>query len=285
MNAGSSTELLGRMIEWAQSDLNVIALVMTGSRARRHGESVDEFSDFDLEIIAENPDQLATNDEWLRSFGPILVYLPLSEGQAHATRLVFYEDGMKVDFSLCTRERITDMLGANGLDDLYERGYRVLLDKDGITSGLPAATGGFPTTKLPTQHDFSAMVNEFWFEAAHIPRYLLRGELWVVKTRDWTMKQLLLQMLEWHAIARQERPVDVWHIGTHMKDWAGEKTWQELQAVYSHFDAPDSWRGLIATTTLFRRLAKEVATAIGIEYPAGPDTSVSGYVAGFQHRL
>jgi aminoglycoside 6-adenylyltransferase len=278
-------ELLERIVEWAQSNSNVIALVITGSRARRQGESVDEFSDFDLEIIAENPDQLATNDEWLRSFGPILVYLSLSEGQPFPTRLIFYEDGIKVDFRLCTRERISDMRGANGLDDLYERGYRVLLDKDGITSGLPEAQGAFPTTKPPTQQEFSAVVNEFWFEAAHIPRYLLRGELWVVKTRDWTMKQLLLQMLEWHAITRQKRPVDVWHIGTHMKDWADEETWQELHAVYSHFDAPDSRTGLTAMTTLFRRLAKEVATAIGIEYPAGPDTSVSGYVAGFQHRL
>ena len=26
------------------------------------------------------------------------------------------------------------------------------------------------------------MVNEFWFEAAHIPRYLLRDELWVVSS-------------------------------------------------------------------------------------------------------
>ena len=98
------------------------------------------------------------------------------------------------------------------------------------------------------------------------------------------MKQLLLQMLEWHAIACQDRPVDVWHIGTHMKDWADEQTWQELQAIYSHFDAQDSWEGLIATITLFRRLANEAAAAIGIEYPSGPDTSVSGYISGLQRR-
>lgn len=31
--------------------------------------------------------------------------------------------------------------------------------------------------------------------------HLLREELWVVKARDWTMKVMLLQMLEWHAVA------------------------------------------------------------------------------------
>ena len=284
MSAERSSGLLERVIDWAQANPNVIALIMTGSRAHAHSESVDEFSDFDLEIIAEDADQLAASDDWLRSFGQIWVSLSLSEGQPYPTRLVFYEGGAKVDFRLCTRERITAMLAANALDDLYERGYRVLLDKEGVTSGLPEASGSFPVAKLPTQQQFSAVVNEFWFEAAHIPRYLLRDELWVAKTRDWTMKQLLLRMLEWHAIARRDRPVDVWHIGTHMKDWADAKTWQELQAIYSHFDARDSWEGLIATITLFRRLANEAATAIGIEYPSGPDTSVSGYIAELQRR-
>ena len=50
------------------------------------------------------------------------------------------------------------------------------------------------------------------------------------------MKTLLLRMLEWHALARSERPVDVWHIGVHMKAWVDERTWTELHAVFSRFD-------------------------------------------------
>jgi aminoglycoside 6-adenylyltransferase len=283
VRSSSAGELLARIVEWAETNANVIALIMTGSRARGDSAFVDEFSDFDLEIIAENAAELADNDEWLRSFGPIMVCLPLSEGQAHPTRLVFYEGGLKVDFSLCTRERLMAMV--DRLNGLYQRGYRVLVDKEGVTAGLPAATGAAPSKRLPSQQVFSATVNEFWFEAAHIPRYLLRNEPWVVKIRDWTMKELLLRMLEWHAVALSGRPLDVWHIGTHMKDWVDSQTWQELQAVFSRFDRDDSWRGLLAMTALFRRLARETASATGLEYLATVDENVSGYLAGFENKL
>ena len=99
-----------------------------GSRARADGR-VDEFSDFDLEIIADQPELLAGDDAWFRCFGRVWVHLPTTIRARHETRLVFYEGGMKVDLSLCGRERVRAMVEAKTLDGLYERGYRVLLDK------------------------------------------------------------------------------------------------------------------------------------------------------------
>lgn len=276
--------LLAHIVRWAEESPNIVALILTGSRARLHA-SVDEFSDLDVEVIADDPAELIRNDAWLRRFGRVWVCLPTVKGQRYQTRLVFYEGGTKVDFSLCGRERLSAMVEAQVLDGLYERGYRVLVDKAGITSGLPAATAKFPARKLPGQEEFSAVVNEFWFEAAHIPRYLLRDELWVVKFRDWTMKTLLLTILEWHAIACNRQPVDVWHIGSHMTDWADEATWNDIHTIFSGFDARDSWHGLLATARLFRRLARETAAATGLEYPAEADESISGYLASFEERI
>jgi aminoglycoside 6-adenylyltransferase len=276
--------LVSSIAAWAEANANVLALIMTGSRVRP-GAVVDEFSDIDIEIIARDPGALITDDGWLSSFGRVWVYLPLSEGQPYPTRLVFYEGGMKVDFSLCGVERVREMAGAKALDDLYERGYRVLVDKEGMTSGLPAPSGTFPAKRLPDQEEFSAIVTEFWFEAAHIPRYLLRDELWVVKFRDWTMKELLLKMLEWHAVARSDAPVDVWHIGSHLKEWLDVVTREEIGGIFARFDARSSWDGLLATTALFRRVAAETAAALGLTYPAEMDADVSGYIATFEQRI
>jgi len=276
--------LLASIVAWAQATANVRALIMTGSRARGDGR-VDEFSDLDIEIIADDPEPLMRDDAWWRAFGRVLVHLPTIIRPRHETRLVFYEGGMKVDFSICGRERVGVMVESQALNRLYERGYRVLVDKDGITGRLPAATGSFVPNELPAQAEFVAVVNEFWFEAAHIPRYILRDELWVVKFRDWTMKQQLLKMLEWHAIARNEQPVDVWHIGTHMRDWVDETTRGEMRVIFGAFDAASSWRALLATTELFRRLATETAALAGLEYPAGTDADISAYIAGFEGRI
>ena len=284
MTSTDKDALLARIVDWARTDANVLALVMTGSRARGDGR-VDEFSDFDLEIIAERPEALIRDDAWLRGFGHVWVHLPTIIGPGHQTRLVFYEGGSKVDFSLCGVERVRQMADAGALNELYERGYRVLVDKQGITTDLRAPAGTFPVKALPAQAEFSAAVEEFWFEAAHIPRYLLRDELWVVKFRDWTMKTLLLRMLEWRAVACNERPVDVWHIGVHIREWVDAATWDEIRGVFSAFDAASSWDGLLATARLFRRLSMETATAAGLVYPAAVDDAIWEYVTSFGERI
>ena len=284
MTIADPDELLATIIAWAEANANVRALIMTGSRGRGDGR-VDEFSDIDIEIIADPLELLIDDDAWFRSLGRVWVHLPTIIRERHETRLVFYDGGVKVDFSLCGRERVSTMVESKTLDGLYERGYRVLLDKDGIAATLPAATGAFPTKELPGQADFAATVEEFWFEAAHIPRYILRGELWVVKFRDWTMKELLLRMLEWHAIARGDGPIDTWHIGTHMAAWVDDETQRELGAIFGAFDARSSWTALLATTSLFRRLATETAAATGLRYPIEADEGVSGYIDTFRERI
>jgi aminoglycoside 6-adenylyltransferase len=276
--------LLERIKDWSTASDNVVALIMTGSHARRD-DKVDQLSDLDLEIIADHPDELAADNGWLSQFGKVLVSQAFNEGQEYPTRLVFYEGGAKVDFTLASTKRLTDMVHTRKLDSLYERGYNVIVDKRGVTKNLPAATGQFPKAAPPTQQEFTAAVEEFWFEVAHIPRYLARDELWVAKFRDWTMKENLLNMLEWHAVATSGVPIDVWYIGSHMKDWVAPEIWRELHDVYSRFDSKDSWRGLLATINLFRRLATETAERSGLDYSKGIDQSVTQYITSFEGKF
>ena len=99
------------------------------------------------------------------------------------------------------------------------------------------------------------------------------------------MKTMLLRMIEWHALARSVQPIDVWHIGVHMRAWVDERTWTELHDLFSRFDAQASWDDLLATMALFRRLATETAALAGLEYAAEIDADISAYVAGLESRI
>jgi aminoglycoside 6-adenylyltransferase len=277
-------QLLEKIVAWAQHDENVLALILTGSSARVD-EHLDEFSDLDIEVVARDPSVLASSDEWFRAFGEVWVVQAFDEGQEEPSRLVFYEKGAKVDFTLAGVERVQTIVETRTLDSLYERGYRVLLDKAGITVDLPEPSGAFPIKARPDQREFLAVVSEFWFEATHIPRYLLREDLWVVKFRDWTMKEQLLTMLEWHASAAGMTPRDVWHIGSHMRDWVDADTWRHLHEVFGRFDRLDGWRALLATISLFRRLAQETAQACGLIYPQEIDDKITAYIFSFERRI
>ncbi|WP_434638932.1 aminoglycoside 6-adenylyltransferase [Klebsiella sp. I138] len=262
------SQLAARIRTWAHGNDNVRALVQTGSLARRDG-LVDAFSDLDMDIIAQDPVGMAKNDDWIHRFGEVITILHLDavDAQSWPTRLVIYAGGIKVDFTLAGLARLQKMASPAGLDPLYERGYQLLVDKDAFAKALPAATYRFPVHAMPDEQRFLARVEEFWFEAFHVPRYLARDELLLAKQRDGTMKELLLEMIEWHAIARHPEPVDIWHLGKGIRHWAGEAIWAELQATYGHFDASDARRAYQATTALYARLAREVARIQGWPYP------------------
>ncbi|MBA3275428.1 MAG: aminoglycoside 6-adenylyltransferase [Chloroflexia bacterium] len=277
-------ELIERLMAWARADENIRALVQTGSAARQDG-SADRFSDRDIEVIARDREPLLASDAWFHAIGPVMVALRLENGDFFDTRLVFYEGGRKIDFTVADRSRLDAMIGANRLDDLYARGYRVLLDKDGLAARLPASTGSAPRRALPAQDEFAATVTEFWFEVAHMPTYLVRDEGWVVKFRDWTMKEMLLRMLEWHALATGGPETDTWHIGTKLRRWVDVETWDEVHEVFSRFDRADTWRGLVATIGLFTRLTRETAAALGFAYPIQAEQSVTAYVLGFEDEI
>lgn len=261
-------KLLDSICRWASADDNVRALVQTGSLARKDGFA-DQFSDLDIEIIARNPACLETEDAWIRTIGDAITIMHLGkdEDQDWTTRLVIYEGGIKTDFTLADLSRLEEMIDEENLDPMYDRGYRILVDKDGTAKRLQQPSFGFPVEDFPSEEHFGERVEEFWFEAFHVPRYLARGELFLVKQRDWTMKVLLLEMMEWHALARSEEPIDVWHMGTRLRSWSDEKTWSEVQNTFGRFDAEDAKRAYDETAQLYGRLAREVARMKSWDYP------------------
>jgi aminoglycoside 6-adenylyltransferase len=279
-----SEGLLRRVVEWANQQPDIIALIMTGSHARRDA-MVDELSDYDLEIFTASPDRYTSSADWMAEIGKVWVPLPLTSSCGYPTRLVIYEGGEKVDFSILPVRALEDAVSAQKLSELYDRGYRVLVDKKGLAARLPTPSYAPPGGAQPTEAEFRAAIEEFWFEASHIPKYLQRGDLWVVKFRDWTMKELLLKMLEWHTVAMNEEHHDVGHIGTRMKDWVRPDVWERLHETFGRFDAADSWRALLATVSLFRDLARDTAEKLGYQYPQQVDDAISGYLREFEGKL
>ncbi len=273
-------DIMASLLRWATCNDNIRALIQTGSSSRASA-AADSFSDRDIELVCRDPEPLLADDAWIHEIAPVWVALYLENDPGKfATRLVFFEGSRKVDFTVADRSRLDGMIASGCLNPLYERGYRVLLDKDGLTTGLPAPTGASPRKPLPTESEFVATVTEFWFEVAHMPTYLTRDDLWVVKLRDGTIKEMLLRMLEWHALYTRGAATDVWHIGAKMKYWVDPETWAEVQGVFGRFDTADSFRALKATMQLFKRLTHEVAERAAFTVPDA-ERHIEGYVLGF----
>ncbi|WP_324192585.1 aminoglycoside 6-adenylyltransferase [Nocardia transvalensis] len=259
--SNNDEQFVAGLIEWAGERDEIRAVLRTGSRARGDG-STDALSDHDIELYTTDLDRYTESDAWVRELGAVAVNIELEGPYDNPAHLVFFADGTKADFQVVPVDMLAEL--AAGLDDLHERGYQVLFDRDGVTAGLPAPSGAAPEVELPDEDEFRAHCAEFWFEIAHLPRYLARGELWVVKARDWETKELLLTAIEWHARAHYGPGHDVWHNGTRMSEWAAPGVWDRVEAMFA---IGDSLRQAQTAADLFADLTQDIATASGFAYP------------------
>ncbi|QIS05769.1 aminoglycoside adenylyltransferase [Nocardia brasiliensis] len=262
-----------RVVEWARGRGDVRVVLRTGSRARGDG-AVDALSDHDIEVFTTEPELYVGEDGWVGELGEVWVNIELDGPYDNPAHLVFFAGGHKADFQILPVDLLSEF-AANGLDDLHQRGYQVLFDRDGTAAGLPIATGASPVVELPDQQEFAAHCAEFWFEIAHLPRYSARGEHWVVRSRDQETKELLLSMIEWHAVAHYGAGHDVWHGGTKMRDWAAPGVWQRVEEILA---IGDPLRQARATADLFAELAVAVAAAAGLDYPEAAAQAVRPYL-------
>lgn len=277
----NASDLLLKIINWARGEAPIRALMLIGSRARP--TPTDDLADIDVCVFATSCTAYLSNDAWLRSFGDL--WIAISEQYTRAdiivpTRLAIFSNGIKVDVSFLDVSVLIEMARDDELND----GYVVLLDKDGVAEGLLPPTFHTSRRRPPTQEQFLALVDEFWFEAYHVAKYLWRGELWLVKSRDWSTKELLCTLIEWHAQSQHNWEYDTAFQGKHLHIWAEPAIVQTLHQTFAHFDIEDSWAALLATVALFRRLAVETAEVLGYPYPTQLDQDMDAFVAGLRNK-
>ncbi len=273
-------DMLAAIFTWAQKEENIRALALTGSRA--HTDAPDFLADFDIALFVIDPRPYLIDDSWLRAIGNVWVSIPErvyvgTREEAH-TRLVIFEGGVKVDFALFPLDVLNKFDASGNFAALCAGGYKILLDKDGHTAPLGSARLTAQPTAKPTPEEFEVLVKEFFFEVYHVAKYLHRQDLWLVKFRDWSTKEFLLRMLEWHAKTVHGWDYDVRHQGKNMHEWVDPEVWVVLQDCFGHFDAVDSWRALEKTVVLFRRFARETAARLGYTYPREVDQNIMGFV-------
>lgn len=271
-------QLESRVVTWAGSQPNIRAILVVGSRARRDFPA-DEWSDLDLMVFATDFEGYLDNGDWLDNIGVVWVNLPFEMGDDPPERLVLFDGGCKADFVFLSVEELQRMVESGTLDGVYDRGYYVLVDKDGLAAHLPSPSFSPPPYERPSEHALGLTVGFFWLGAVYVAHQIRRRNLWVVKFRDWTMKEHLLRMLEWHARATHGWEYDTWHDGHFLSQWTDPQTWDELQGTFGRFDAADSWQALLTTMSLFRRLATETALHLGYRYPTALDERTTQLVS------
>lgn len=270
-------EALQKVINWGENNNCIKALILTGSLAGKG--KVDELSDLDIAVFGTDF-TFIQNDDWLSHIDNVWVCIHDQfsfEDHIIPTRLTIFNEGLKIDFSFHPVELLGKLAERKDLPESYKNGYKILLDKTGVANKL--AQPGYNAYLLlrPDLKSFQNNENEFWFECYHVARYLKRGDLWTAKVRDKDVKKNLLEMLQWHHVARHNNNFNPRPYGREMHNWLEESLWGRLYGCYSGFDKESSRVALNNTISLYREVTKQVAVHFHFEYNEMLDTHLSSF--------
>jgi aminoglycoside 6-adenylyltransferase len=273
--------VLDRAVAWARGEDLVRALILESSRANPRA-AIDELSDYDLLLVVSDVRPLRDDDAWLRWCGEPLVCCSedwTREGLDGLTRLVLYEDGTKVDHQVWCVARFEIEKQCPALPDILDVGYRVLLDKNGVTAGLKPPTYTAHIPRRPTEREYLDLVEEFWWETTYVARNLRRGQLFPWKySFDAVIKfDILRRMLEWHVEIHNDWSIKPGAVGRGLKDLVQSEIWAEVEATFVGPDVRDNWEALFRAGRLFRRLALDVGASLGYAYPERIERGVTAY--------
>ena len=286
MEAPSSyEELLARFLEWARNEDSVRALLVLGSRVRK-GESADQWADLDLLLVVKNPQLILYETEWLDSISPFLLsFVETTAVADQLERRVLFEGMYDVDLSVVSVD-IFDLLGGRLpreiLFNVFGRGHRVVLDKDGREERLSSALEGIdmiPARASPSKEEYLGVVNDFLYHVVWTAKHIRRGELfWAKRSLDCHLMPIVLQMLDWHARAMHGPEYDTCFRGRFLEKWADSKAIADLREASARYDDGELRGGLSALFKLFQRVATETCEKLSLPYPKSESQTIADWL-------
>ena len=279
--------IVERFRTWASEEPAVRAAIIVGSQARTT-EPADRWSDLDIVIFHTEPERLIASAEWCHRFGTVVLSMVESTAVLNSKeRRVIYSDGRDVDFAVFPAAFLPYLAQNPSGAQVLNRGYHILIDKDHRLAGLSQSLAQTRRTegRLPSPEEFEGVVADFWYHVLWFAKKLRRGEIWIAKMGcDGYLKQLLVPMMEWHALAEGRGKVDVWHDGRFLDRWAPSSVLARLPATFARYDPKDLERALRETGQLFSSLAGDVAKAIGATYPRDAESEIQALVTQTLHE-
>lgn len=270
--------IIHRFIEWGVQEDRLCAALLIGSQAR-DDHPADDCSDLDIIMVVHDTDYFIRSDQWLKEIGSFHISFVEATIDGGKERRVLFDGALDVDFVILPRENLDnhDFIREGG--GILKRGYRVLIDKDGLTAVLSDLPSQMAPCTLLSEQDFINLVSDFWYHSVWTAKKVRRGELWTaISCADSYMKGRLLRIIECHAHAGNGLEYDTWYNGRFLEEWAEDWIVKKLARCFAQYEELDIKHALLNTMDLFRRVAVETSDRLSYAYPKEADEYASAWV-------
>ena len=251
----TDTEMMNLILQIADT-LEVEAIALSGSRTNPQAPK-DEFQDYDVVYIVENLNDLLSDLSWLDQFGMRLIEQHNVLGHRRLY-LMLFEDGNRIDLTLCPKEYTQEWVDS-------EANFEVIKDDKGLFEAYQPNSKRYWTAP-PTEEEFAASCNEFWWVSAYVVKAIRRNQLIYATDHLYGIcQQEVLKILAWQ-VASDKGIVDIGKNYKYLFQYLPAEQEKEFSALLNLSSIEKVSQSLFATMKLFDCEAQSLAQKMGFDY-------------------
>ena len=251
----TDTEMMKLIVQNAES-LKVEAVALSGSRINPQIQE-DEFQDYDVVYIVEDLEDLISDLSWLDQFGKRIIEQNVILGHRHLY-LMLFEDGNRIDLTLCPKEYIQKWVDS-------EANFEVIKDDKGLFEAYQPNSKRYWTAP-PTEEEFAASCNEFWWVSAYVVKAIRRNQLIYATDHLYGIcQQELLKVFAWQ-VTSDRGAVDIGKNYKYLFHYLPAEKEKEFSALLNLSSIEKVSQSLFATMNVFDREAQSLAKKMGFAY-------------------
>lgn len=279
---------LNDIINWSKQNNDVRAVLLTSSLVNPYAP-VDDFSDLDIEIIFDDNAFYVADSGWIKLFGEPIAMVEEDESyfdEKHAMKMVLYDDHVKVDFKLISKAKFLLEVQLGELPEDWDIGYKVLLDKDGITNNMKTPTYQVAFVTKPNREKFKQVLNDFWWDTTYVAKCLARDEIFYAKfmSENNIRTDYLTPLIEWYLCSQNKWNVSTNKHGRLFKKHIDADLWSIIEHTFSGSDLQDNWNALFSMADLVSKIGSDLALKLDYEYPFSLEAKVRKYLIDVRSR-
>ena len=251
----TENELMNLILQIAVT-LEVKAIALSGSRTNPQSPK-DEFQDYDVVYIVDDLEDLISDLSWLDQYGNLMI----SQHNVVDHRrlyLMLFEDGNRIDLTICPKEYIQEWVDS-------EANFEVIKDDKGLFEAYQPNSKRYWTAP-PTEEEFAASCNEFWWVSAYVVKAIRRNQLIYATDHLYGIcQQELLKVLAWQ-VTSDRGVVDIGKNYKYLFQYLPAEQEKEFSALLDLSSFDKITQSLFSTMKGFDREAQILAQKMGFTY-------------------
>lgn len=282
----TQNEMMDLIMRAAKADERIRAAYMNGSRVNPHVKK-DTYQDYDIVYVVTEIQWFIDNRDWLSVFGkPLMIQEPdqnnMAFGQALDTSesygwLMLFDDLNRIDLHIELAEAAVKNIGGDSLTKL-------ILDKDNLFPALPPPTDTDYHVKRPTQEQYAACCNNFWWCLQNVAKGIARDQLpYAMMMYNQVVREELHRMLDWHIGFQTDFSVSVGMWGKYYAQYLPPQMYAQYVNTYADGVYQRMWEALFAACGLFSEAAGQVALAAHYTYAQNEESGMLVYLHAVQN--